>query len=330
MMRISQSDLIAQLDRLAHEGGLIAPRLVDGVLLYRPVGEVGEIIWDFVRPVLSIKEFFFAPTEHLMRIEKFGNEVRITETLPQEKQIIFGVRPCDARGLLALDALFLQNEPADPYYARRRENTTLIGTACEVLGPTCFCTRMGGALDDPQGMDVMLTPHEETYAVQAVTRKGQALLNSWGIQAPIEPALPREALANIPPQEVWPDQFEDAFWQQFSERCLSCRTCAYVCPTCRCFDVRDEVVPSADGSQVFERIRTWDACAGEPYRRVAGGHNPRPEKGMRLRNRFYCKFFYYPQQVGPLACTGCGRCIDSCPVNVDITEVLDHMALRGA
>jgi len=330
MMRISQPDLNAQLDTLALSGTLIAPRLVDGVLLYRHVHGSDQIIWDFVRPVLSIKEFFFAPTEPLMRIEKFANEVRITETLPQDKQVIFGVRPCDARGLLALDALFLDNSPSDPYYARRRENTTLIGMACENPGPSCFCTRMGGALDDPQGMDLMLYPQEDGYALQAVTRKGQALLMSWGIEAPIEPALSREAVANIPPQEAWPDQFEDAFWQQFSERCLSCRTCAYVCPTCRCFDVRDEVVPSDDGSQLYQRIRAWDACAGEPYRRVAGGHNPRPEKGMRLRNRFFCKFFYFPQQAGPLACTGCGRCIDSCPVNVDITEVLDHMALRGA
>mgnify|MGYP001094651730 CR=1 FL=1 len=50
--------------------------------------------------------------------------------------------------------------------------------------------------------------------------------------------------------------------------------------------------------------------------------------GMRLRNRFYCKFYYYPQQYGPIACTGCGRCVESCPVNVDITEVLDFMAGR--
>ena len=46
---------------------------------------------------------------------------------------------------------------------------------------------------------------------------------------------------------------------------------------------------------------------------------------QRLRNRFFCKFHYYPQQYGPAACTGCGRCIDVCPVNIDITEVLTHL-----
>ncbi|MFU8773626.1 MAG: 4Fe-4S binding protein [Anaerolineales bacterium] len=27
-----------------------------------------------------------------------------------------------------------------------------------------------------------------------------------------------------------------------------------------------------------------------------------------------------------MACTGCGRCIDACPVNIDITEILGCLA----
>jgi ferredoxin len=82
------------------------------------------------------------------------------------------------------------------------------------------------------------------------------------------------------------------------------------------------------GPGEFERIRCWDSCAGENYRRVAGGHRPRAEKGERLRNRFYCKFLYFPGQIGrsdASACTGCGRCIEVCPVGVDITEVLQDL-----
>ncbi len=67
----------------------------------------------------------------------------------------------------------------------------------------------------------------------------------------------------------------------------------------------------------------------EGYRRIAGGHNPRASKAGRLRNRFYCKFDYYPTDFGPLACVGCGRCIDQCPTNVDITEVLQEVAARA-
>jgi ferredoxin len=77
---------------------------------------------------------------------------------------------------------------------------------------------------------------------------------------------------------------------------------------------------------VIERLRAWDSCLSERYRRIAGGHNPRPTKAQRLRNRFYCKFHYCPQDFGPIACVGCGRCIVACPVAIDIAEMLGDVA----
>jgi ferredoxin len=32
------------------------------------------------------------------------------------------------------------------------------------------------------------------------------------------------------------------------------------------------------------------------------------------------------QELGPVACVGCGRCIDKCPVNVDLVEILHDLA----
>jgi sulfhydrogenase subunit beta (sulfur reductase) len=321
--RISQSELETWLDSLVSEVTLIAPREVDGILLYRPVESSRAIQWGFSRPLLSAKEFFFPPTERLFEIRKSGAQVSLMETLPEGRGVLFGVRPCDARGLLILDALFLHHVPPDPYYARRREQTALVGLACKEMGPTCFCTSMGGAPDDSAGMDVMLFETEGGYLARAVTDKGAALLpGGWtptdevpppaNRAAPVYPQLPRSS---------WPARFDDAIWQQMAERCLSCRACAYVCPTCRCFIVRDEAL----GPGQFERIRCWDSCAGENYRRVAGGHRPRAQAGERLRNRLFCKFYYYPEQY-PLgeasACTGCGRCVEVCPMNIDLTEIL--------
>jgi ferredoxin len=267
----------------------------------------------------------------MLIIENTGQSVHLTETLHERKQVIVGVRPCDAQGIKALDALFLDTMPVDAYYASRRSNTALIGLACQEMGSTCFCTSLGGAPDDPDGMDLMLTEVEGGYAVQVVTEKGQALLHGLEL-ADYSGELPQLHLNRplpIPTIETWPAHFNDHWWEVMAERCLSCRACAYVCPTCRCFDIRDEALSTNDGHDRYERIRCWDSCAGAGYRKIAGGHNPRAVKSVRLRNRFYCKFDYYPQQYGPTACTGCGRCIDVCPVNIDITEVLGYLAETG-
>jgi formate hydrogenlyase subunit 6/NADH:ubiquinone oxidoreductase subunit I len=179
----------------------------------------------------------------------------------------------------------------------------------------------------------MLAGVEDGFVVQIVTERGKRLAHDLPLtmippgtkrpdfQLPSHSFFPSMAL---PVQDTWPTHFNDPFWDKLAEGCLSCRLCAYVCPTCRCFDLRDEV--RAPGE--WERIRCWDSCSGENYRRIAGGHNPRPDKGERLRNRFECKFYYYPQQyrMSTQACTGCGRCIEVCPVGVDITEVLNHFA----
>jgi ferredoxin len=327
MILLKPSTLTQWLDKTASQTNLVAPKRVDGVLLYRPVGGSQEIVWDYIRPVLSAKEFFFPATERLLTIEKQGRTIHLQETLPEGYQVLFGVRPCDARGIAALDALFIGSEPVDANYAARRRKSVIVSLACDQVGETCFCDRTGSGPDDPTGSDILLKRTQNGYHVQVLTEAGLRLASQgWGLaNAEITPNEYQAPPSELPALEAWPPQFNDAYWADMSERCLSCRVCAYVCPTCRCFDVRDEALPSENGHQQFERIRCWDSCAGTSYRKIAGGHNPRAEKGQRLRNRFFCKFYYYPEQYGPTACTGCGRCIDSCPVNIDITEVMSHV-----
>jgi len=331
---ISQAELDAWLDGIADARTLIAPRQVSNILLYRQVAKSDEIAWHghpiksthAVRPVLSVKEIFFPPTERLFTIRKTGQEIRLDETFPDWETVVFGIRPCEASGVKLLDALFLDTNPVDSCYARRRGNTTLIGLACHELGPTCFCTSVGGAPDNAHEMDIMLYETDGYYLAEAVTEKGRFLIpgGEWKETTTDHQQSTLNRQFRIPEKKKWPEHFKDEYWTKISERCLSCRACAYVCPTCRCFAVRDEMIKPGE----FERIRCWDSCSGENYRRVAGGHKPRAEKGERLRNRFFCKFYYYPEQYGlgaASACTGCGRCIDICPTGVDITEVFMYL-----
>ncbi len=326
--QISQEQLNAWLDDLAATRVVIAPRDVAGVILYHRVARSDEINWGISRPVLSVKEVLFPPTERLMTIQKKGQAVHLSENILDETQIVFGVRPCEARGARLLDALFIDTLPVDPYYARRREKTVLIGLACREMGPTCFCNSVGGAPDEAGDVDMMLYEFHDGYVVEVVTDKGDSLIANLHLpeydQDPHIGTFDQQPGIKNTGLSTWLGRFNDEYWQRISERCLSCRACAYVCPTCHCFAVRDEMTDSGE----FERIRCWDSCEGENYRRVAGGHRARPEKSERLRNRFFCKFYYFPEQTGLgniSACTGCGRCIDVCPVGVDIIEVLQDL-----
>jgi ferredoxin len=335
MKVITQDALKAWLDRLAGETALFAPRSVDGIILYRPVTGSSEIVFDYARPKMSAKEAIFPSTDNLVSIEKQGKEVTLAESPLEKKQVIFGLRPCDAHGISVLDAVYIGKAPADASYARRREATTLVGLACPQMWDGCFCTSMGGAPDDPSHVDVLLTKVDEGYAVNVVTDKGKLLVREIEIEMRDRESLSLSPVSispdSVAPDSIsWPQHFTDRYWDLLAERCIGCRVCTYVCPTCRCFDVRDEVVERRTSYARYDRLRCWDACTGFNYRVTAGGHNPRPTKGVRLRNRFFCKFYYMMQDYGANGCVGCGRCIEACPVNIDIVEMLHDVSKTSA
>ena len=324
MKATTRSDLLAWLDLLPARYLLIAPKHVGEELVYRAVGASKEVVLDFERTKLSPKSYLLPDTEVLLEVEKQGQEVVLREPQMDRDQVIL-LRPCDARALRALDALLLDRPPADAYYAERRDRTTLIGLACPQVWDDCFCTSLGSAPDDVSAVDLMVYNDGEGFLVQAVTGKGNTLLEGLQAEETERPApgwhRPAETVPVLAPED-WGALFDEAYWRQFAERCLSCHACTYVCPTCRCFDVRDDTLAAGASYRHIQRLRAWDSCMAAAYRRIAGGHNPRPDKAQRLRNRFYCKFCYSPSAFGPVACVGCGRCIVSCPVGVDIAEML--------
>jgi hypothetical protein len=178
----------------------------------------------------------------------------------------------------------------------------------------------------------MLYEGESRYWIVETTDKGAALAEALVAEDTEQPPLASKATGQrvpVPAEGAWRALFDDEYWHRLAERCLSCHACTYVCPTCRCFDVRDDILGAGAGYSHVQRLRAWDSCMASAYRRIAGGHNPRPSTAQRLRNRYYCKFCYSPQDFGAVACVGCGRCIEVCPVGIDIFEMLGDVAGIG-
>jgi len=249
--------------------------------------------------------------------------------------VVFACRPCDAKGIAVLDRPYLNGPYRDPYYAARRKALLVISLTCDAPCATCFCDWVGKGPADSEGSDVLMTRIEGGFALEAISREGDALLRDSslaGVLAEGEArseavhAARKAGMDSRPPapdlgraREALGKRFADAgFWQDMTAHCLSCGACTYMCPTCYCFNISDE----GDGIE-GRRLRSWDSCMSSLFTREASGHNPREAKALRMRNRVLHKFSYYPTVWdGAFSCSGCGRCIANCPVQLDIRRIV--------
>ena len=318
---LSRDDLLRWLDQLLRERILLAPVRVQELTLFQPVSKVEEVTLDFGNTTLSPKGWFLPPTETLFSMQSNDGQPQLVPSIIEKDAVIFGLRPCDAKGIALMDGPFLR-EPSDTLYQEHRARTSLIGLSCRRVQPECFCTSVGSAPNDSSHVDILLTEIENGYIVQVITEKGKALLPKTLVES--EQALPPPPeLQPVPTKEVTRavrEFFNNPYWERLADRCLHCNICAYVCPTCYCFDMRDY---SNKGK--LERVRSWDSCQSAGFTRIAGGYDPRTAKGARLRQRFAHKLLYFPEEFQDIACVGCGRCVKSCPVNIDIREVMSDL-----
>ncbi|GFK92197.1 Anaerobic sulfite reductase subunit A [Fundidesulfovibrio magnetotacticus] len=334
---LPDASLAAWLAELSAARLVLAPRREGGAVVFKPYDPAVplELTRDATVPP---KGAVFPACEELMRYrrvkdpEKPGQPLlEVEESLPEGGVVVFGSRPCGARGFTVYDRVFDAGGLNDPYYAARRKATAFVTLACREAGSACFCHWVGSGPADPDGSDVLLTQVPGGYVVRAVTEKGAALVGS-GLFSPADRREGEEAAAHAkareslddprdlaPARQALLDAFDDMeFWSQLSAKCLSCGACTYLCPTCYCFNITDE----AQGNE-GARLRTWDNCMSFQFTLEASGHNPRPTKAHRLKNRVGHKFSYYPGlHGGAIACCGCGRCIRSCPVGVDIRQLV--------
>lgn len=321
---ISKKDLFNRLNELLKDFQVIGPReLVNKGIFYENINNVEDLYLGEDFALEPIKKFFLSPSEWLFE-EKYEGGVNVLEDerAPNNKRIIIGLRPCEAKGLTLLDKVF-NTDYKDSSYINNRDNSIIIGLSCSVPDKNCFCVSMDGSPVDTRGVDVLLFDAGDSFIVEMITDKGRELFSSTGKELDEDKRKSFEldkkkrkdlVSRKIDGQKNLESSFESAYWQEVSFPCLSCGICTYLCPTCHCFDLVDEG---------RKRLRCYDACAFVDFTLQTSGENTHPTKKERYRQRVFHKFDYFKKNFGENLCVGCGRCIRNCPVKMDIAEIVE-------
>ncbi len=233
-----------------------------------------------------------------------------------------------------LDRLF-STDYIDSNYVAKRNNLIVIGYDTEP-SDTNFSMSMG-ADDVKEGFDLFVSDIGNRFFIRVGTPRGNELLQKF--------SNPSEAkVKDFQDYDRFKDNYKKKFkikanikdfyndfeavygneelWDKLSEKCFSCGSCNLVCPTCFCFNVRDDM--KIDLKEAVKK-REWDSCMIPEYGLVAGGHNFRPTRANRLKQRYRCKLKTFVDKYGNYACVGCGRCVETCLAKINIYEDINSI-----
>ena len=296
-----------------------APVMNSGKLVFEEIKKVSDIILNDDITYKSPKEYLFPQVEKIMSFSENATQT----AMPDRKTVIFGVKPCDLDALKVMTAVFTKGKFIDTYFEKNLSNTILAGIGCQTEKPGCFCGDRGLNKGYSPDCDMFFSDNGEAYTVEILTEKGEELFDGLQLEEAASPAPISENGMSGGILEIAADEnivFDKIDWAKISEKCLGCGICTFICPTCHCFEFKDTV----DGGEPA-RYRCWDSCMYPKFTLHASGHNPRASKKERYRQRVMHKYLYVKQNFGYTACTGCGRCIRSCPAGMNIKSVVTEI-----
>lgn len=297
---------------------------------YLPIKCFEEIDLDYETTDYSAKTYFLPYKENLscfhFDADGWTQEVRYR----LQPRAIIGLHACDIKALIKLDKVMARDFFPSPYYISRRRNTFIIGIDHDPCKGG-FCRSLG-ADTVTHGFDLFLTDLGDRYFVAIGSDRGFTTLQQV-MTKEVGPADTQDYLEvrrriaegfeidvdvrNLP--NLLDLEFESDVWKKWGSRCLSCGSCAMVCPTCYCYGVTERV--SMDFREGV-KIKQLYSCNLVDFAQVAGGNNFRSERGTRLKYRYYHQHRGFVEEYDEPKCVGCGRCGRVCLAGINPPEII--------
>src|SRR4030042_641614 len=226
----------------------------DDRFVFAPLVNAKALRLDYDVTILPPKKYFLPPRETLL---KFDRKEGFESGFDDQPFVLFGVHPYDMIAISQTDKLFAQDN-RDTHYFNRRQKATIVACDVQNASKEVFAGCMGTATVE-DGFDILIAKIDSKYLVDIRTDKGQALADS------IKDAEDADQMSLKLRKLVWADNtkllqkhklhvqpavlprvlersYEHPVWEEKAQRCYSCGSCNLVCPTCYCFDARDDVV----------------------------------------------------------------------------------------
>jgi sulfhydrogenase subunit beta (sulfur reductase) len=307
---------------------------------FLPVATFEEMDLEYEKTEFSPKTYFLPYRENLSVYNfKEGDWTQEIKYRVQPR-VLFGLHPCDINGILKLDRVFIRDQYPSPYYVSRRKNTMIVGLDHEPCADG-FCRAVGADAVN-RGFDLFFTDIGDKYVVAIGSDRGMAALNQSDAQPLSDDdtrhyVSRRKAITKKLDERLDFDtkslpnlldiEFDSPVWKKWGAKCLSCGSCAMVCPTCYCYGVYERV---AMDFQSGAKVKQLHSCNLIDFALVAGGHNFRPASDTRLKYRYYHQHRGFVEQYDEPKCVGCNRCGRTCLAGINPRDVIRDLQAEEA
>ena len=324
--KLSIENFNSALKELSKEYKIYAPKVLEGkgrfsdtdMVRYGEISTVEEIEFN-KKSQFSYKEVLLPISQTLF----FFTENEMKEADMEEKAPLIVLRSCDINSLRRIDDIYLRNGFEDPFYKKIREKAKFILIGCENSFENCCCVNMGTNKTEEYDMYLKVNGKEVVLDVKDTgLNKVVSKFENTSLEVTPDFVIENEVKVNIP-ENLSQDVMKSKMWDEYSERCIACGRCNFVCPTCTCFTMQD--IFYKENEKSGERRRVWASCQVDGYTDMAGGHSFRNDKGQRMRFKALHKVYDYKKKWGYHMCVGCGRCDDICPEYISFSNCINKL-----